>query len=149
MLDGLEPGDAFGVRTSWGVVASGIIEHITDKTADEVRPGDWILILANPEMWDISGETRRDVTIDKGRPARYDGDDWTGPGLSLAVGTDKNGFDFTGEVILRQPEPVRRNGKITHYEPLPAGLVESVAIGPVVDLDSLLDQDETPEKEVV
>lgn len=149
LADAITLGDAIAVRSSWGAVASGTIDTVTDKPTDELAPGECLITISDPEMWDVSGGSPRSrhVEIDRGPPVGCRFDDWSGPGLSIGVGTDLHGFDFAGEVVLRQPEPVLRDDQIAHYyAPLPAGRVVDLALGPVVDPRVLLkDDDQLPE----
>ena len=142
MIEIPDTGDAITVRTDWGVIATGTVGETTDRPTDELRTGDWVAIIENPEMWDVTDalgddEPDRHVTIDHGEPMLHDGDDWNGPGLSLAAGGHNE------ELVLRQPEPVYRAGVLRHYTPLMAGRVEEIDTGAVVSPEQLLEPGET------
>jgi hypothetical protein len=146
MYDELEPGDAITVRSEWGAIATGTIANVTDKPTDALTPGDWLIIIEEPVMWDVSEGGGEYVEIDKGRPLTAKSTDWDGPGVSIGVGTDWYGFELAGEVILRQPEPVYRNQRLRHYTPLPCGPVEEIAFGGLIDRTTLLEEtDPTPD----
>lgn len=136
--------DEITVRSTWKAIATGTIGEINYKPVEELLPGDWLLTIEDPILWDVSAGNGRNVQIDKGRPRAYHGDSWTGPGLSIAIGTNDNGFEFAGDVVLRQPEPVKDGHGVRFYTPLPAGKVEVVSTGQVVSPNLLLKGDERP-----
>lgn len=139
-------GDVIGVRTDWDAIVAGVVSGV--NRPDALVPGDWLLVLEDPVMWDVSEGGGCQVEVDKGPPVGYRGE-WDGMDVSIGVGTDRCGFPLSGDVVLRQPEPVFDGaGRLTHYQNLPAGRVETVETDGVVVPSELLEGDERPPGEV-
>jgi hypothetical protein len=103
---------------------------VNDKTSEQLTPGDWVIGIDDPLMWDVSEGGGETIDVD-------------GPGVAIMIGTDEFGFDFAGELVLLQPAAFDAGGE-KRFHPLPAGPVDRIKTGRIVDPKTLLtDDDET------
>lgn len=141
------PGEALVVRSAEGYIAAGEIGNANDS----FEPGDWLVNIPDPVVWDVSNRTAERVKLDYGPTIDYrydDGppggpDDWAGPSLSIGVGDGQRGG--TEQVpVLRIPDPVFDSKGVRYYFPQDVGDVVRVSTGQLVDLSMLLDEEEEP-----
>ena len=137
-IQDLTRSSAIAVRSSWGAIASGIIEDVNRAPVDDLTPGDTLVKIRDPILADVTADPIRQIVVDRGQPFDHEGE-WSGPGLSIAIGTDLFGGDYTDDIVLRQPMPYfSDDGRVQVYLPEPIGLVDELLAGEVVEPDRLL-----------
>ena len=140
------PGEALVVRSAEGYIAAGKI----GDTNESFEPGDWLISIPDPVVWNVSDGAAEWVKLDHGPTIDYrydDGppggpDDWGGPSLSVGVGDGRGGAECVP--VLRVPDPVFDSKGVRYYVPQPVGDVVAVLTGALVDPSMLLKPEEEP-----